>query len=467
MHTYSMAVDVGASSGRCMLGWMEDGKIRLEEVHRFQNGPEGKGGVLVWDADRLFHEIVAGLKKAAVSGRKPISLGVDTWGVDYILIDANGDRIGDAVSYRDSRTNGMDDVVAGFISPEDLYARTGTQFMLFNTIFQLQALKRRHPEQLERADSMLLMPEYLMFRLTGVKKNEYTNSSTTQLIDARTCDWDFDLIRLLGYPERIFGKIEYPGTKVGNLLPEIREEIGYDLDVILPCTHDTASAILALPTTTDDSIYISSGTWSLMGIERFEADCRDICRRSGFTNEGGYQKRYRFLKNIMGLWMVQSLRREICPDRGFDELIRMARGALSTPALVDVDSWEFFAPESMKTAILEHCRKAGGPVPATDADIVACAYNSLAKRYAECAANIEELSGRTFDRINIIGGGSQDDLLNGLTARATGKDVYAGPVEATAIGNVLAQMLSRGEFAGLNEARQAVADSFEVRKVEI
>lgn len=465
MRTYSMAVDIGASSGRCILGWMENGKIRIEEIHRFGNGSVDKNGVMIWEADRLFDEILAGLKKAGEMGKRPDSVGVDTWGVDYVLLDADDKLLGDPVCYRDPRTKGMDVQVGKFISQQDLYARTGTQFMLINTIYQLMSVKTAQPGLLERARSLLLTPEYINFRLTGVKMHEYTNCSTTNLLNAESCQWDRELLARLGYPDRIFGEVREPGTVVGALRPEIREAVGYDTTVVLPPAHDTAAAVMAMPMSGEDCIYISSGTWSLMGIERPGPDCRDICRLSGFTNEGGYQRRYRFLKNIMGLWMIQSLRRELMPDSGFADVIAAAEKGMGCGACVDVNDDVFLAPASMKDAIVRHCVEAGGEAPATDAEVIACAYKSLVNSYVDTAKQIEELAGRTFDRINIFGGGCQDALLNRLTAEATGKEVYAGPVEATALGNILCQMLRRGEFSGLVEARQAVADSFEVSKV--
>jgi len=467
MPRYSMAVDIGASSGRCILGWREDGKLRLEEIHRFLNGPSEIRGVMTWNVDRLFAEIVTGIKRAGEMGKRPDTLGVDTWGVDYVLLDGDGALIGDAVCYRDHRTDGMDEKVFARIPAEELYARTGTQFMLLNTIYQLQALQLQHPEQLDSAKTFLFMPEYLNYLLTGVKMNEYTIASTSNLLNAASCDWDRHVLDKLGLPQAIFGEMRQPGATVGTLRPEIMERVGFDLTVMLPPCHDTASAVLAMPDTGGDAIYISSGTWSLMGIERMEPDTRDLCRREGFTNEGGYERRYRFLKNIMGLWMIQSLRRELFPDHGFAELSEMARDAVSCPARVDVTSHEFMAPDSMHQAILRHCRKKGQAEPASDIEVLACAYNSLADSYAETAAKIEELAGRKYDRISLFGGGCQDKLLNELTARATGKAVYAGPVEATALGNILAQMLARGEYANLAEARCAVAESFEVRRVEV
>lgn len=465
MPNYYMAIDVGASSGRNILGWLENGKIRLREIHRFANGPENRGGTLVWNVDRLFEEMTAGLRLAGEMGLKPKSVGVDTWGVDFVLLDTDDSLLGNAVAYRDARTRGMIEKVAEIISPQELYARTGIQSLVFNTIFQLQAMKTRSPGLIEQASRLLMMPDYLHFLLTGLKTNEYTEASTSQLLSAGAKDWDRDLINTLGYPSRIFGPISQSGIGVGTLRPEVRERVGYDLEVVLPPTHDTASAVLAVPDGGRKSIYLSSGTWSLIGIENTQPDCRDEARRCGFTNEGGYGGRYRFLKNIMGLWIIQSLRKEIAPEKTFAEVASLAREGLNYEATIDITNEDFLAPDSMKGVIVEHVRRSGAPEPDNDAQLLACAYKSLAKSYAVAAEEIEAISGEKYNRINIVGGGCQDALLNELTARATGREVFAGPVEGTAIGNILSQMLRDGIFVDVAEARRAVADSFEVKQV--
>ena len=465
MPTYYMAIDLGASSGRNILGWIENGKIRLREVHRFVNESREVDGILQWDVTRLFKEIVTGLKKAGDIGMAPESIGVDTWGVDFVLLDRNDNLLGPAVSYRDTRTKGMDARVAEVISDTDLYARTGIQGLVFNTIYQLTALRTGQPKILDDARTFLMMPDYLNYLLTGEKTNEYTEASTSQLLEAESGQWDRGLLAMLDIPERIFQTLRTPGALVGSLRPDIRREVGFDCQVVLPPTHDTASAVLAMPATDDNGIYLSSGTWSLMGIEITKPDCRDLCRQLGFTNEGGYDRRYTFLKNIMGLWIIQSLRKELVPDGGFGEMISLAKSGMEYDAVIDVNALELLAPDSMKQAIRECCAKSGCPAPESDAHVVACAYNSLAHGYAEAVREVESLAGRGFGRVNILGGGSQDDFLNRLTAEKTGKDIYAGPVEATALGNVLSQMLRREVFTDINQARRAVADSFEVKRV--
>lgn len=465
MPTHYLAVDIGASSGRHILGWLDDGVIRLEEIHRFENGMVEKNGFKQWDVDHLVAEIVAGLRRAGERGTRPVSMGIDTWGVDYVLLDRDDKMVGPPVAYRDARTEGVIPKVYDIIAEEELYARTGIQKLLFNTVFQLYAVRQDHPEWLDRAESMLMMPSYLGYRLTGVKANEYTHASTGQLLDAEKREWDWQLIDTLGFPRRIFSALHMPGEKVGPLAASIRDAVGYDLDVVLPPTHDTASAVLALPDPTADAIYLSSGTWSLMGIELASPDCRDACRRKSFTNEGGYGRTIRFLKNIMGLWIIQNLRKELAPGKSFADLTAMAEQGMDFGSIIDVNHPSLFAPKSMAQALRDCCREACGSTPADANQLLACAYNSLAKSYADTVEEIEGLSGRTFDRIYIMGGGSQDRLLNSLTARYTQKEVHAGPVEATAIGNILSQMLRDDAFPDVASARAAVRDSFAITKI--
>lgn len=467
MSKYYLAVDIGASSGRHILGHIENGKIVLEEVYRFENGLVQKNGHLCWEFDRLFNEIVNGLKECKKIGKLPVSMGIDTWGVDFVLLDENDKVLGDTVAYRDSRTEGVDKEVYKTIPEDELYARTGIQKQVFNSIYQLEAIKLEHPEYIQNAKSFLMVPEYFNFLLTGVKKNEYTNATTGQLVNAHTKDWDYELIDKLGFNKEMFGPLNLPKTSVGFLKADIREAAGFDLEVVLPATHDTGSAVMAVPANDDDFIYLSSGTWSLMGIERKEADTSMRSMENNFTNEGGYDYRFRYLKNIMGLWMLQSVRRELGKKYSFPELIAMAEEGDAFPSVVDVNDISFLAPENMQNAIDEYCRKTGQQVPANLQERLACIYHSLAKCYAETIKGIEDIAGRTFKRLHIVGGGCQDMHLNKMTMKYTGKEVYAGPVEGTALGNLMAQMLKTGEFASLEAAREAVAASFDIKKIEI
>lgn len=465
MEKYYLAVDIGASSGRHMLASMKDGNMQLEEVYRFANGMDNKDGTLCWDVERLFREIKNGLKKCKEIGKIPVSMAIDTWGVDYVLLDKDDQILGDTVGYRDSRTNGMDEKVYEKISPKALYARTGIQKQIFNTIYQLMAVKERHPEYLEQAESMLMIPDYFHFLLTGVKKMEYTNATTGQLIDPKTNDWDYELIEMLGYNRKMFQPVSMPGTVVGNFTKEVQEEVGFDCEVVLPATHDTGSAVLAVPTNDDNAIYISSGTWSLMGIERKEADCSEESMKANFTNEGGYDHRFRYLKNIMGLWMIQSVKKEFEEDLSFAEICDRASKETIT-SIVDCNDDCFLAPESMIQAVQDFCKKTGQPVPKTVGEIAAVIYNSLGKCYGDTVKEIEAITGNTYDTIYVVGGGANAGYLNELTAKYTQKKVSAGPTEATAIGNMIVQMLHDGVFASLPEARVCVGRSFDIKNYD-
>lgn len=465
MEKYYLAVDIGASSGRHMLASMKDGKMQLEEVYRFPNGMDQKDGTLCWDVKRLFTEIKNGLKKCKEIGKIPVSMAIDTWGVDYVLLDKDDRILGDTVGYRDSRTNGMDEKVYEKISLEDLYARTGIQKQIFNTIYQLMAVKETHPEYLEQAEAILMIPDYFHFLLTGVKKMEYTNATTGQLLDPKTNDWDYDLIDMLGYNRKMFQPVSMPGTVVGNFTKEIQEEVGFDCTVILPATHDTGSAVLAVPTNDDNAIYISSGTWSLMGIERKEADCSEESMKANFTNEGGYDHRFRYLKNIMGLWMIQSVKKEFEEDLSFGEICERASKETIT-SIVDCNDDSFLAPESMIRAVQDFCRNSDQQVPETAGEIAAVIYNSLGKCYGDTVKEIEAITGNTYDTIYVVGGGANAGYLNELTAKYTQKKVSAGPTEATAIGNVTVQMLHDGVFASLPEARVCIGQSFDIKNYD-
>jgi len=463
MDKYYLAVDIGASSGRHMLASVVSGRIRLEEVYRFPNGMVNKDGHLCWDMESLFTEIINGLKKCKESGKIPSYMGIDTWGVDYVLLDAKDQVLGSTYGYRDKRTAGMDEKVYETISPEELYARTGIQKQIFNTIYQLMAVKEQIPEDMAEAEAMLMVPDYFHFRLTGVKKMEYTNATTGQLIHAQTKDWDYELIDRLGYNPKLFIPSAMPGTYVGDFTDEIQEKVGFNCQVILPATHDTGSAVLAVPTNDDNAIYISSGTWSLMGVERQEADCSENSMKANFTNEGGYDHRYRYLKNIMGLWMIQSVKKELKEDISFARLCELA-STESISSIVDCNDDCFLAPDSMIRAVRDYCRETSQPVPQTAGELAAVIYNSLAKCYGETVREIEELTGKSSNTIHVVGGGANAEYLNQLTARYTGKTVLAGPTEATAIGNVLVQMLYAGEFTDLAEGRSVIKQSFAIKE---
>lgn len=468
MEQYYLAVDIGASSGRHILGHVKQGRMVLEEIYRFPNGMKQIDGHLCWDVEALFSHIIAGMKRCKELGKIPVSLGIDTWAVDYVLLDEQNQIVGNVVGYRDGRTKGMDDQVYKDISLEELYQKTGIQKQIFNTIYQFMAVKRQHPEYLDKAKTMLMIPDYFHFCLTGVKKQEYTNATTTQLVNPRTNTWDYELIEKLGYPLNWFGELSMPGTLVGELTEEIQKEVGYQCKVVLPATHDTGSAVLAVPSNEENILYISSGTWSLMGTERKEADCSLKSMKHNFTNEGGYEYRFRYLKNIMGLWMIQSVKKELAlmgQDYSFGEICDMASKE-TIPSLVDCNDDGFLAPESMIQAVKDYCRKEGQQVPETPAQLGAVIYNSLAKCYGQTIEELEQAVKAHYSQIHIVGGGANADYLNHLTAKYTKRPVYAGPTEATAIGNLTAQMIRAGEYKSLTEARDAIFKSFEIKKYE-
>lgn len=472
MEKYYLAVDIGASSGRHILGTVKNGRISLEEIYRFENGMKRIDGHLCWDVDALFGSIKEGMKKCSSLGKIPESMGIDTWAVDFVLLDQENKMLGQAVGYRDDRTKGMDQKVYEVISREKLYERTGIQKQIFNTIYQLMAVREQEGEQLFKADSLLMIPDYFHYLLTGVKKQEYTNATTTQLVNPETGDWDYDLIERLGFPKSLFKPLSMPGTIVGELTEEIKKEVGFSCRVVLPATHDTGSAVMAVPRvpesgdTIGEMLYISSGTWSLMGTELPMADCSHKSMEANFTNEGGYDHRFRYLKNIMGLWMIQSVKKELSQrgeEYSFADLCQMASKE-TIGSLVDCNDEVFLAPESMIQAVKDYCCGHHGQVPETPGMIAAVIYNSLAGCYGETIKELEAITGRRYSSIHVVGGGSNAEYLNQLTARATGRVVYAGPGEATAVGNLLAQMIAAGDFKDLKEAREAVFKSFDIKE---
>ena len=467
-----LAIDIGASSGRHIIGTVQDGKIALEEVFRFVNGQIRKDGHDCWDIDALVASVKAGIDAALEKG--PVdSIGIDTWGVDFVLLDKDLKRCSDAVAYRDLRTAGADaEIEKEVVDFPSLYKRVGIQKASYNTIYQLWALKKEHPEQLARAAHFVTVPEYVNFALTGNVVHEYTHSSTTALLDAAKKDWDRELIEKLGLPVGIFGKLEMPGATVGEYK---------GVKVVLPALHDTGSAYLAVPARDDRAVYLSSGTWSLLGVENDRPITTKVAQQANFTNEGGAWGRYRFLKNIMGLWMIQSIRRELNgvsyvegksgeataealkaltdyqkgKEYSFADLSTIARGTDGYDVLIDVNEQRFMNPDSMIAEVLKAAGERGR-VPTTVGELMQCVYKSLAECYAREIRNLSEITGKTYTSINIVGGGCQDLYLNALTAEATGLEVFTGPIEGTAIGNLIVQMIAGGEFKDLAEARKAI-----------
>lgn len=459
---YYLSIDIGASSGRHILSSVQNGKLVLEEVYRFENGMTQKDGHLVWEYEKLFSNIIAGLKECKKLDKIPVSVGIDTWGVDYALIDADGKVIGDVYAYRDGRTEEPIKKVHEIIPFETLYKRTGSQFQIYNTIYQLYTDKLSG--KLDKAERFLMMPDFFNYLLTGVMKNEFTNASTTGLMSAKTRDWDMETVKELDLPEKLFKELSDPATLVGNLKPEIAKEIGYDLKVVLPATHDTASAVMAVPEI-GQPLYISSGTWSLLGIESPVAISTEEALKENFTNEGGYERSTRFLKNIMGLWMIQCVRREYNKKYSWGDFVTLSKEVKDFNSIVDVNDNSFLAPASMIEAIKDYCRKTGQKVPETPGEIALCVYDSLAVCYKRAVETVERVTGYKFDTIHIVGGGCQNAYLNELTAKRTGRRVVAGPVEATAIGNALSQLLYDGAVKNINEAKELVKVSFDTETI--
>ncbi|MBP3322892.1 MAG: rhamnulokinase [Clostridia bacterium] len=457
---YYLAIDIGASSGRHIVGSVNDGKIELTEVYRFDNNLIEKNGHLCWDTEALFENIVLGLKAAGEKGMVPESVAIDTWGVDFVLLDSEDKVIGDTVAYRDKRTEPMIEKCEEIIPFKELYSKAGIQKMNFNTVYQLLAIKTENPEYLKKAERFLMIPEYFNFLLTGNKLNEYTNASTTSLLNAAEKTWDKDILNTLGYPEKIFGKLNMPGTLVGTLKDEIAKKVGYQTKVLLAPSHDTASAFLSVPAKDDNAVYISSGTWSLLGVENKEANTTEEAMLSNFTNEGGYLYRYRFLKNIMGLWIIQSIRRNLNKKYSFAELEAFAREETGFKGRIDVNEECFLAPDSMIDTVTEKA----SVKPENIGQVMECVYRSLAESYKEAILYLEKVANKKFTSINVVGGGSKDTYLDKLTAETTGLTLYAGPTEGTALGNLMSQMLEKGEFTSLQEARNAVKKSFDIKK---
>ncbi|MBQ8078045.1 MAG: rhamnulokinase [Eubacterium sp.] len=450
--TYHLAIDLGASSGRHILGYIEDGKIKLEEVYRFEDYLKEENGSFIWDIDKMVREVKAGIAKCGEIGKIPSTIAIDTWGVDYVLLDENKMELLPAYSYRDNRNNLIQNDVAAVISQDELYARTGIQKANYNTLYQLYCDKESG--KLDSAKYFMNMPDYLAFKLTGVIKNEYTEATTTNLINAKTKDWDCEILDTLGIKKDIFSPVSMPCTEVGAL-------VGFDFDstVVLAPSHDTASAVAAC-SVGDSGVYISSGTWSLIGTENTEPVLSEDALKANFTNEGGINYRFRFLKNYMGMWLFQNIRKDLNKQYTYDEMMQMAMNSGSYE-FIDTNDNAFLAPESMVGAIRTYLKNDRLPIDV----LINSVYHSLAKAYAQVVYEIEIISGKTVDTINIVGGGSKDKYLNKLTAQYTGKKVLAGPVEATATGNLISQMLYSKEVASLEEARKLVKKSFDIYEI--
>lgn len=457
-----LAFDFGASSGRAIIGKFENGKIELEEVHRFSNDPVSVGGTTYWDVLRLFYEIKQGIIKAKQAGGFD-SIGIDTWGVDFGLLDEFGCLLENPIHYRDKRTVGMIEEAEKYISKREMYDITGIQFMELNTVFQLLALKKERPHILERADKMLFMPDLFAYMLTGEKNTEYSIATTSQMIDLETNSWSEKLLSKLGISTDIFAPIVKSGTKVGYLSKEICEECGVEsVPVIAVCEHDTQSAISAVPCPDGEFAFISSGTWSLFGTELDKPVVNDTTYEINVTNEGGYDFSTGFLKNIIGLWLIQESRRQWAREGvnySYADLEKLALEAEPFKCFIDPDAPEFVPHGNLPERVREYCRKTNQPVPETVGEIMRCIYESLAMKYRETFDKIKECTGKSYNVLHVIGGGTKDTLLCQLTANSCGCEVKAGPIEATVLGNLAVQLISHGEIKDIKEAREIIASS--------
>lgn len=465
-----VAVDLGASSGRAMLGTLEGGKLSLRELHRFANGPLEREDGLHWDAPRLLAEIEAALRRCAAEGIEPAGVGIDTWGVDYGLLDDAGELIGLPYHYRDQRTVGQMERVLAHVPREELYARTGTQFMPLNTLYQLMADRAARDGRLERAATLLMMPDLLGYWLTGERRSEHSVASTSQCYDVAGGMWTLDLAERLGLPAGIFPPVARCATPLGKLRAEIQRETGLGaVPVIQPAGHDTACAVAAVPAAGEDWAYVSCGTWSLIGVELERPIRTAEAMDCEMTNEGGVEGTVRFLRNVTGLWLIQECQR-VWAEQGrrwsFEELDQAAEEAMPLAALIDPDDPRFAAPRDMPAAMRAYVEQTRQRVPENEGDLMRCALDSLALKCRVVLDGIERLTGRAIRVVHLVGGGVRNELLCQLTADATGREVLAGPVEATAAGNALLQAMAVGQIGSRRELREIVRRSWTVRRYE-
>lgn len=454
--TYYLAIDIGASSGRHILGYIDNGRLKLEEIHRFENYITNQNGTLVWDIEHLVSEVKKGIAKCKEIGKIPCTVAIDTWGVDYVLLDESKQEILPAVSYRDSRTNRVINKVESIISAEELYLKTGIQKQNFNTIYQLYADKLSG--RLEDAKHFLMIPAYLSYKLTGIIKNEYTNATTTGMVNADTKQWDYEIIDKLSLPKHLFGTLDTPCTVIGNFTKEMQDYAGFDSTVIFAPSHDTASAVCACPID-DNSVYISSGTWSLIGVESLNPIVNEKSMAANFANEGGIDYRFRFLKNYMGMWLFQNVKKNLNNEFSYDDMMRLAMQSKRFE-MIDTNAPDFLAPENMINAIRSYLKNESIPIEV----VINSVYNSLAQSYKNAIDEIEKLAGKTIDNVFIVGGGSKDTYLNKLTAQYTGKKVVTGLSEATATGNLLSQIMYDKKIS-LAQARDIVKNSFDIKEI--
>jgi len=463
-----LAFDLGASSGRAILGILEDKKLKLVEVHRFKNQMTRIHGSYYWNIYSLFDELKTGLKKCISEfGIQPDSIGVDTWGVDYSLVSASGQLIGLPFAYRDHRTDGIMDKFFKILPKNNTYLLSGIQFMQFNTLFQLFASKQENHSRLKIAESLLYTPDTLNYLFTGIKKNEYTISSTSQLLKPGKSEYESELLKAAGISESLVEEIIQPGTEVGRILPEIQEDTGSkEIPCIAVASHDTASAIVSVPADSENWAYLSSGTWSLLGIESSVPLVSEKTLEMNFTNEGGVEGTTRFLKNIMGMWLIQECKRiwDEEKEMHWQEIVDLSNETEPFKYLINPDDSRFLNPGNMPEAIQEYCRLTGQPIPETKGEIARCIYDSLVLKYKYTIKQIEAVTGKSIEKLHIIGGGANNIAMNQLTADATGITVWAGPTEATATGNLMLQAKAMGIVNSLAEIRETIRNSFEINE---
>ncbi|CAF1831583.1 rhamnulokinase [Bacillus subtilis] len=455
------AIDIGASSGRIMVGELNEGKLDIQEIHRFANGFSQRDGHCFWDIDHLLKQILQGLQKVKTLGYEHCTVGIDTWAVDYVLLDEKGDRLREAISYRDRRTDHTIDKLEHTLSKAAIYQKTGIQFQPFNTIYQLYEEDR---ELLIKTDKIMMIPDYLGYCLTGKAVTEITNASTTQLLNASTGNLDPELLEAVSVQEQQFAPLTEPGCELGKLRNEWFPD--YDLPackVMTVATHDTASAVIAAPGVNDGWAYISSGTWSLIGIENKTPIITDLALENNYTNERGANNTIRFLKNIIGMWVIQEVRQQLQADYSFQQLAEEAEKTEPFQQFINLNDKRFLNPENMIKEIQHYCRQTGQKIPRTAGELACCIYSNLAIIYAIAIKELETITEKPIEQFHIIGGGARNDFLNQLTADMSGKAVYAGPIEATATGNLLMQMIAAKEVKNIKEARQVVRNSFPIK----
>ncbi|ETI67284.1 rhamnulokinase [Neobacillus vireti] len=457
-----IAVDIGASSGRLVAGERKENKLEIKEIHRFANGFMEREGTSYWDIDHLLMEIVKGLATVKKLGYETCTVGIDTWAVDYVLIDEKGNRLQEAVSYRDKRTEKTIEKLTKKISKGFIYEKTGIQFLPFNTIYQLF---EEAPELIRKTDKILMVPDYLGFRLTGNAVLEVTNASTMQLLNVKKRDFDDDLLELISVKKEQFPYFSEPGQELGRLKKEWFPS--YDLPdckIVTVASHDTASAVAGTPGIGEGWAYLSSGTWSLLGIETSEPVITDLSLENNYTNEWGTFQSFRFLKNIIGMWIIQEVRKSLPQDYNYSQFVEEAKKVERFQRFINFNDDRFINPIDMAVEIQAYCRETNQPIPETAGELAGCIYDNLAIIYTMVIKELEEITGQSIDCLHIVGGGAQNELLNQLTADVSGKTVYAGPSEATAIGNLLLQMIAAGELADLHEGRQLIRKSFDIKE---